>query len=144
MLLAVTRTQEQIPQEVEQLLVGWIAELSDSMGVHSPKLVARRMRTVIAGREGAVTASANDALAFVRARHPDAFESAGEEEVVRLVVPVGRTGLQRIVVDLYYPRDWHEGKPMRLRAYGKEGLFNRHPTERTAESVFLALSKPKT
>jgi hypothetical protein len=102
------------------------------------------MRTVIAGREGPVIVSANEALSCVRVQHPKAIELEGDEEVVRLVVPVGRTGLQGIVVDLHYPSDWQGGKPIRIHAYGKEGLLSRHLTEKTAESVFLALSKPTT
>jgi hypothetical protein len=161
-MLAVTHKQEQVPQAVEEFLVSWIAEagrLGGSVGaVVNPAAstggarggargrgwAARRMRTVIAGREGPVIASANEALSCVRSQHPKAIELEGEGEVVRLVVPVGRTGLQRIVVDLHYPSDWQAGKPVGIRAYGKEGLLSRHPTEKTAESVFFALSKPIT
>jgi hypothetical protein len=91
-----------------------------------------------------VTKPANEALACVRLQHPNVFELGSDEGVVRLVVPVGRTGLQCAVIDLDYPLDWQAGENMRLRAYGKEGLLNRHPTEKAAESVFRALSGKTT
>jgi hypothetical protein len=98
------------------------------------------MRTVVASREGAVTTPGDAALSCVLAQYPKAFELETEEGLIRLVVPVGRTGLQCAVVDLHYPLDWQTGDSVRLCAYGKEGLFNRHPTDKAAESVFCALN----
>lgn len=84
----------------------------------------------------------SDVVARCRRHLPRLEEVPGPPDRVRFVVPVGRTGLQQIVVDVI------SGAPgaadestMTVRAYGKEGLINRKPTMRTAAEVAAALNQ---
>jgi hypothetical protein len=162
-MLQAWSTLGQVPPAVEEFLVDWAADagrLGGSLGgglsgpaassggakggARGAARAARWMRTVLASREGAVATPGDEALSRVRSNHPKAFELETDEGVVRLVVPVGRTGLQCAVVDIHYPLEWQAGDSVRLCAYGKEGLFNRHPTDKAAESVFRALNAATT
>ena len=66
-----------------------------------------------------------------------------DDDVWRIAIPVGRTGLQQIVVDLRLTRVAGADPPMttiRLLAFGKEGLLSRKPTAKTADRVWAALA----
>jgi hypothetical protein len=80
----------------------------------------------------------------VAAAFPQARELAREADLIRIAVPLGRTGLQHIVVDLVLgpPADTADppGTQVRLSAYGKEGLLSRKPTASTAEKVWAAVA----
>ena len=83
-------------------------------------------------------------LARMAAAFPQAREVAREADLVRMAVPLGRTGLQHIVVDLVLgpPADTPDppSTPVRLRAYGKEGLLSRKPTATTADKLWAAVA----
>ncbi len=83
-------------------------------------------------------------LQRVAAAFPKAHELARQDDLVRLAVPIGRTGLQLIVVDLVLrsaagSTEAHATE-VRLRAYGKEGLLSRKPTAATADRVLAAVT----
>lgn len=74
---------------------------------------------------------------------PEARGCSSDDDVWRIVIPVGRTGLQRIVVDLTLTPVAGADPPVteiRLRAFGKEGLLSRKPTAKTADRVWTALA----
>jgi hypothetical protein len=85
-------------------------------------------------------------LAFRRfyAALVDAQELAHEDDLVRLAVPWGRTGLQQVVIDVRLsPRDAAPDQTaceVQLRAFCKEGLINRKPTAATADRAWAAIS----
>jgi hypothetical protein len=149
------RVREQdprVPQDVEDYLVGQIAragELGSVLGAapggrRGGTRGAQRLKTVVAERSGMIPAAAADDLAArVVAELPRAkqLDVAVPEDLVRMVVPVGITGLQRIVVDLS-ATPAGDSAEVRVRAYGKEGLLSRKPTEATAEKVLEALTSP--
>lgn len=144
-----------VPQEVEDYLVGQIAragELGGAVGGlgagaggrRGGTRGAQRLKTVVAERSGMVPAAAADDLASrVVAELPRAkqLEVTAPENVVRMVVPIGLTGLQRIIVDVSATPAGDSAEVL-VRAYGKEGLLSRKPTERTAEQVWEALASP--
>lgn len=95
---------------------------------------ARWLKTVVEERAGASPGTRDDVLQRVAAAFPQALELARQDDLVRLAVPIGRTGLQHIVVDLML-RSAAGFTEVRLRAYGKEGLLSRKPTAATADKV---------
>ena len=66
-----------------------------------------------------------------------------EDDVWRIAIPFGRTGLQQIVVDLRLTPIAGADPPLTrigLLAFGKEGLLSRKPTAKTADRVLAALA----
>ena len=146
---------DRVPPEVESFLIGVFADAGQlggaigggigggaaggaggrRGGAKGGSWAASRMKTRVEDR--AVPRSYAPADAFNRvasalpAVKPLPAPGGG---VVRVVVPLGRTGLQQIVVDLL-----PSGAGTTVRAYGKEGLLSRRPTARTADQVAAAL-----
>ncbi|MBV9801320.1 MAG: hypothetical protein JO039_24995 [Solirubrobacterales bacterium] len=103
---------------------------------------ARWVRTVVEERAEGSPGGRDDVLRRVAAAFPQARRLDSHDDLVRLAVPIGRTGLQHIVVDLVLrPAAGATAAPateVRLRAYGKEGLFSRKPTAATVDKVLAA------
>lgn len=103
-------------------------------GARGARAAGRRQRTTIEERPVRVTTPPETALARCRGALPGLVEFASPADHVRFVVPVGRTGIQRVVVDIDCGRAGTV-----VRAYAKEGLITRHPAARVADQVSSAL-----
>jgi len=105
---------------------------------------ARRLKTVVQERVGVAPETHDEVMTRVAAAAPEIREAQSSGDLERFVVPVGRTGLQQVVVDLEFgeptPVRDGEGVKVRLRAYAKEGLISRKPTAAVAERVWLAVT----
>jgi hypothetical protein len=143
-----------VPPEVEEYLVGLNmaagaagAKLATPIGafggVSSSHLSrrgarggergARWLRTLVEERAVPAGMSSEAVTAAVLAANPRATRMQSGPTVLRFALPLGRTGLQHVVLDVPLT----EGP---LRAFGKEGLLNRHPTARTADEVAAQLA----
>lgn len=105
-----------------------------SGGARGGRAAGRRQRTTIEERPVSVTSVPEAVLATCREALPGLVEFATPADHVRFVVPVGRTGLQRVVVDIECG-----GTGTVVRAYAKEGLITRHPAARVADLLSSAL-----
>jgi len=103
---------------------------------------ARRLRTVVEERSGHVDLTDASVRDRIIATLPRA-ERLPADDVWRITVPIGVTGLQRVVVDLHTSAE-SGGSHVLLRAFGKEGLVTRHPTRRTVSDLWAALTAPDT
>ena len=96
------------------------------------------MKTVVEEREGTTTADSDALVTRIRQKFPRSQELTAPSGVIRLVVPLGTTGLQQIVVDMHFD-DPAVGPPtprsVTVRAYGKEGLLSLEPTARVANDL---------
>lgn len=99
---------------------------------------ARLLKTVVAERRGVVPGSPADALARLRQTFPESQEL--QANGVRFVVPLGLSGLQRVVVDVTFQPTAAGQSEALLRSFAKEGLLSRHPAARIADKVWAALS----
>lgn len=146
-----------VPAEVEDYLVGSIADagaMGGSIGgaiggggagavggrrggASGGSRTAARMRTVVADRTGVAPVDKETAWAAISAAFPRAFALAADEPILRVVIPLGRTGLQHVVADIAVGR--LQPQLPSVRTYGKEGLLNRKPTARTADEIVSAL-----
>jgi hypothetical protein len=154
----VREQDDRVPPEVEEYLVDLYAKagaiggaLGGSVGGGSAGKMggrrggarggargARRLRTRVEEKSGPVRVGPTEAVSRVVEEYPRTLQ-LNTEAAMRLAIPVGITGLQRIVVDLHYPPDWREGSPAQLLAFGKEGLFSRRPTAQIADRIWTTL-----
>jgi hypothetical protein len=105
-------------------------------------LGARMLKTVIEERVGVCPGTAQEVLRRVAAAVPQARELSRDAERTRFAVPLGRTGLQHIVVDVVLRPLGSDPATteVRLCAYGKEGLLSRKPTAATADKVLAGIT----
>lgn len=105
---------------------------------------ARKMRTVVAEHQGVLALSAGE----IRARCIAAFDTTHpiepEDAVERFVVPVGRTGLQQVVVDLLIEPISESEVHVIVRAFAKEGRLSRHPAQSVADGGHGAPTASRT
>lgn len=147
-----------VPPEVEEYLIGVYAQAGKTGGRIGGALAgaptggmgggrggargARRLKTLV--EERVAVSPGGNPLERVVAAFPKAGELAREDDLVRLVVPTGLTGLQQIVVDLDLPAAARsadaQATEVRLRAYGKEGVISRKPTAKTADKMAAVIS----
>jgi hypothetical protein len=140
-----------VPAEVEEYLVGLNAaagQLGGSAvgvggsgargGARGGAAGARMLKTVVEERAGSCSGGAGEVLDRIAAALPRAREMGRQDDLVRIDVPIGRTGLQHIVVDLVFGPGGNAAVPVRLRAYGKEGLLSRKPTRSVADQAWTA------
>lgn len=147
-----------VPQQVEEYLIGIYARAGSiggsvggrigagapgasggaSGGARGGARGARRLATVVEERSGHVDLSEAEVRDRIMARLPGA-EPLPADDVWRVTVPIGVTGLQRVVVDLVTSPE-NGGSHVLLRAFGKEGVITRHPTRRTATDLWAALT----
>jgi hypothetical protein len=111
-------------------------------GARGGALGARMLKTVVEERVGVCPGTAQEMLARVAAAVPQARELSRDGERTRFAVPLGRTGLQHIVVDLVLRPLGSDPATteVRLCAYGKEGLLSRKPTAATADKVLAGVT----
>jgi len=123
----VSNEQDRVPPEVEDYLVGVIAKAAGAgaSGQAGASAAAKRMKTVVVERT-VLAGSGGDIADGIRTSLPHVFPLDAAEGLLRFAVPLGRTGLNHVVVDVF------DGGRM-IRAYGKEGLLGRKPTRRTAD-----------
>jgi hypothetical protein len=131
-----------VPYEVEEYLVGrnviagQIAAPGRT-GARGAERGARRIHTTVEERSGDLRLSDEQVGERVMNSSPDA-DQLPAEGLLRWAVPLGVTGLQHIVIDI--ANDLATGQIV-LRAYGKEGLISRHPTQRMADEIWSALQQ---
>lgn len=123
----VANQDDRVPVEVEEYLISVIAQAGGSAGGQGAATAARRMKTVVVERTIKIDLESDIAEA-IRLAHPAAIALPVDDDLQRFAVPLGRTGLNRVVVDIL-----DDGRT--LRAYGKEGLLSRKPTKRVADEV---------
>jgi hypothetical protein len=117
-------------------------------GARGAGFVARLMRTSVQDRDVPGSMTSDRLLAQLADVFPRAHRLASGPGVLRMAVPIGRTGLQQVVVDItgdpappgtdpYYvvPHG-----ALHLRAYCKQGLGHPRLTARTIDRVVRALS----
>lgn len=103
------------------------------------------LKTAVQERAGVAPGTSDQVMARVVAAIPDQERLQSTGDLERFVVPVGRTGLQQVVVDLLFgaPTPTRGGGPglqVRLRTYAKEGLLSRKPSVTVAERVWSAVT----
>jgi hypothetical protein len=139
-----------VPVEVEQYLIGLYAragQVGGSLGgagdggARGGARGAARLRTVVEDRTVSTSTPGSGVPARVTEAFPQAERISARDDVLRLAIPLGRTGLQRIVVDVRLAGPTPEAtQPVLVRAYGKEGLLSRKPTARIADQVAQLLA----
>jgi hypothetical protein len=142
------RHDSRVPDDVEAYLVETIAaqgRLGGSVvgagagGARGAARGARMMKTVVVERGGEIAGAARDVDARVAWACPRAGRLGAPSGITRWAIPIGSTGLQVIVVDVTTTAG-PDGATVELRAYGKEGLLSRHPTEKLASELWAAVS----
>lgn len=151
-----------VPEAVEEYLVGLNARAGqlgggiggglagarragERGGARGGARGARMLKTVVEERSGVASGTAGEVLGRVLAAVPQVRRLGGGGDLVRVAVPVGRTGLQHVVVDLVFgPPVGATAGPetlVRVRAYGKEGRLYRKSTADVADQVWEAVSQ---
>jgi hypothetical protein len=101
------------------------------------------IKTTVEQRAGLVPGTSEQITARLMAAFPKAVRLPADGHM-RLAVPVGRTGLQQVVVDLVTgpsgETPGESGVQVRLCGYGKEGLLNRKPTRTITDQAWSALT----
>jgi hypothetical protein len=146
--------KREVPEDVEKYLIelyGNAGRLGGAVGTGREgaigggwggKLGARLLRTKVERRSGEAPGTPEEVVARVLAAHEDTGRLPAEDGRTRLVVPVGLTGLQQIVVDLEFGAATEAGVHVQVTGYGKEGLINRSPTRKVTDRVWEAASAP--
>jgi hypothetical protein len=125
-----------VPAAVEEYLVGLFGPAAQ--GASS---TARFMPTIVEERSGTTAMDLGPLLDRLGGQLSRFGVLGRSEHQLRIVVPVGITGLQQVVVDVLLPAapgaesDAGPGRRFYLRAYAKEGIVTRHPTVRVADQV---------
>lgn len=139
-----------IPPAVEEYLIGLFASAGGlgggaagaRGGAAGGAAGARRLKTRVEERSGRATGMPIEVRRRLDEVVPERIplerpDSDGE----RFAVPVGRTGLQQIVVDLEATAADGGGIDLVMTAYGKEGLISRRPTRRTADRIWGSIAR---
>ncbi len=100
---------------------------------------ARRIQTLVEERTGPLGLTEEQIRTRVVSAAPKAQEMPARD-VLRWAVPVGKTGLTHIVIDVGTTAGDGDGQVV-LRAFGKEGLITRHPTKQLADELWTALEQ---
>lgn len=147
-----TTAAPDVPPEVEDHLVGLFASAGGvggrlgggapggSGGAKGGAAAARRMRTKVERRSGPSEAFPPQVWERVDAEVPKRIDLP-RDGGARFAVPVGRTGLQQVVVDLDVELVDGRGSRLTLVVYGKEGLLSRRPTRATADRIWAAIAR---
>lgn len=98
---------------------------------------ARRIMTTVEERTGVVSLSEDQLQERVLSVAPKAI-SLPATSGLRWAIPIGATGLMHVVVDVTTAPGG--GNDTVLRAFGKEGIITRHPTQRTADEIWAAIT----
>lgn len=103
---------------------------------------AKRLKTSVEDRAVASVVAVPEAvLAQLSQAFPKLQQLPSPDGVLRVAIPIGMTGLQKVVVDVSGNASEQGGSDgLLVRAYGKEGLMSRKPTSRTADQVAQVLS----
>lgn len=144
--------QPDVPTAVEEYLI----ELFSSAGARGGQVgggragarggsrggasAAKRMRTRVERRSGPAEAFPPEIWERLDEELPNRIELP-RESGARFAVPIGRTGLQQVVVDLEVELGSARGSRLTLVAYGKEGLLSRRPTRATADRIWAAIAR---
>lgn len=150
---------ESIPPVVEELLIdvmrsagsfggsaggalGSGAAGSLTGGRAGAEKTARSMKTAVASRPAVFEGRPETIIESCRNALPRLQELAALDDRTRFLLPVGRTALQRVVVDVIATNSAAEADRTRLviRAYAKEGLMSRKPAQRIADQVAAILA----
>lgn len=145
---------ERVPAAVEEYLIGLYAAAGSvggrlgggsagaRGGAHGGARGARRLKTVVEERAGVLSGTPDQLRQRVSDAIPELQALPSEPSLWRVAIPIGRMGLQQVIVDLSLtPRA--ESKPrtdVRLLAFCKEGLLHRKLTAKTADRVWAALA----
>ena len=130
-----------VPPEVEQYFIDLFSRAGDlgdvtGGGARGGARGAKRLKTVVEDRIIARPAAPEDVQAQLSEKYPKAQRLSAPNDVLRMAIPIGMTGIQKIVVDVSRTDGEHGGSPgILVRAYGKEGLLSRKPTTRTADEI---------
>jgi hypothetical protein len=143
------RRASRVPGDVEAYLVDTVAAQggqggsvtgAGAAGARGAARGARMMKTVVVELGGEIAGAPRDVDARVARAFPRAGRLSAPAGIVRWAVPIGSTSLQVIVVDCTTTAG-PDGVTVELRAYGKEGLLSRHPTEKLATELWAAVSE---
>ncbi len=141
LLVDVARTAGALGGSIGGSLGGGFGRAGAAGGASGGESAARRMKTKSATEVVPFDGELSDVVGRCRRHLPRLVEVPGPPDRVRFVAPVGRTGLQQIVVDVIVGVLGAAGEAtVTVRAYGKEGLISRKPTARTAAEVAAALN----
>jgi hypothetical protein len=156
----VKERDDRVPPEVEDYLVSVMADAGRMGGTIGGALGAggagalgggrggarggerggRRVPTVVVDRSGTAKVGPAEAFVAIQSALPKAVELPTDGRL-RFVVPIGVTGLQRVVVDVAYDSGTgREPFTVHVRTYAKEGRISRHPATRMADEVCAALA----
>ncbi len=152
----VPEQQPEVPEAVEEFLIGLSAaagQLGGGIGgglaghggaggrggARGGARAARMLKTIVEQRAGVAPGTPDQVVARLIAALPAAMQLPADDHV-RFAVPVGRTGLQQIVVDLVFglPATTPSGPGVQVRlcGYGKEGLLSRKPTRTVTDRAW--------
>lgn len=139
-----------VPPEVEQYFIDLFSRAGELGGVMGGgggggggggARGAKRLKTLVEDRIIARTATPDDVEAQLSEAFPKAQRLPAPAEVLRVAIPIGMTGMQKVVVDVSRNATEQDGpNELLVRAYGKEGMLSRKPTSRTADQVAQILS----
>jgi hypothetical protein len=144
-----SEAEPEVPAEIEDYLIGLSARAGQIGGSVGGRAGARggerggargaaRMKTKVERRSGDAPGTAEQAIARLTGAFPKARAlPAGDH--VRLAVPLGRTGLQQVVLDAEFGQSAESHVPVRLRGFGKEGLISRKPTQTVTSQAWAAI-----
>jgi hypothetical protein len=152
--LAMVAEDVQIPPAVEEYLIGLFSSAGGlggkvgggaagaKGGAKGGAAGAKRLRTRVEERLGRATGGTDQLWRRLDEALPKRIElERPDSDGVRFAVPVGRTGLQQVVVDLEATAVPTGGVDLVMTAYGKEGLISTRPTRRTADEIWAAIAR---
>lgn len=144
--------ESEVPPAVEEYLIGLFASAGrkggrlgggaagGSGGSKGGAAAARRMRTKVERRSGPSEAFPPQVWERLDAEVPKRIDLE-RDGGARFAVPLGRTGLQQVVVELDVELVSSRGSRLTLVVYGKEGLLSRKPTRATADRIWAAIAR---
>jgi hypothetical protein len=134
----------EVPAAVEEYLVG-LFSTNDAASRFTRGggggWAARRLRTRVEWRSGIAVGTVEEVVGRLSRVFPRARPLPADDRL-RLSVPVGVTGLQRIVVDVVLVTSAAAdgtGLLAEVYGYGKEGLLRRGPTRRITDQAWAAV-----
>jgi hypothetical protein len=144
----VSEKNPDVPHEVEDYLIAIMVNAGriggavggpggERGGAKGAERAARRMRTTSVERHGEVALAAAEIIRICQSAFDDARPLSVEP--ARFVVPIGRTGLQQVVVEIGTEQLTDNRTRVATRAFAKEGRLSRHPAERTLDRLWAVL-----
>jgi hypothetical protein len=147
-------TAASVPNEVERYLVELMTnagQIGGSIGGGSAGArgggrgaawAAKRMSTVVVDRS-TTTPLPDDVVERCRAAFDRTIDLDATDVTARFSVPLGRSGLQQVVVDLVVDTARGGDAQVSVRTYAKEGWLSRHPARRVADEAIAGIgSRP--